>query len=139
MVCAQIRPGPGIDVVPKILSYQEDDSDTAESVEGSIRTEVDKPKDELNGHAEHHRIERNIQLGADLLPVSGTGDGSVSGESPRTARSGSCATNATEEGQDQEWHCQRKGPAVISDCDLQDVGNGRGCTDDIFDRWQNEA
>jgi hypothetical protein len=105
-------------------SSEADDTDTGESVEGSGGTEVDDTEDDLDDHAEHHSVEGNVELGVDLGPPLGTGDSTITGESPDTSRRGSCAADTTDDGQDDEGEEKTESAAGAANCALEDQRHG---------------
>lgn len=51
-----------------ITQGQCNDTHTGESIESCRRAKVDESEQDLDGHAEHHSVERHVELGVDLAP-----------------------------------------------------------------------
>jgi len=119
---------------------QADNTNTRESVECSRGSEVQDTEDDLDCHTEHHGIEWDIKLRVDNLPPLETWDGSITGESPCGAGSGSGASNAAEEGEDHKRDTQGECASLAADC----LYNDDGCwltgseVEEILKIWEDE-
>lgn len=85
-----------------VTQSQANDTNAGESVEGSGGTEVDEAESELDNHAEHHSVKRDVELGVDNAPHLVSGDGAIAGEGPGRARSSGGAANTAEQTEDEE-------------------------------------
>ena len=123
-----------------VRDSQADDTNTREGVECGRGSEVQDTEDDLNGHAEHHGVEWDIKLRVNNLPPLETWDGSITGESPCRAGSGSGATNTTKEGEDHERDTQGECATLAADC----FYNNDGCwltgseVEQVFKIWEDE-
>lgn len=88
----------------RITQGQADDTNTGKGSEGSVGTEVNETEHELNNHAKHHGVQRNIELGVDDSPPLVSRDSTVARKGPGGARCSSCATDTAEESKDKEWN-----------------------------------
>lgn len=107
-----------------VTDSQANDTHAGEGIECSCGTKVDDPKNNLHSHTEHHSVQWDVKLGVNLLPPCRTWNGSISRESEHAARSGSCAADTTEDGQDQDWDAERKGASFRIDGADDDWGKG---------------
>ena len=94
-----------------VTQCQANDTNTGEGVEGSGGTKVDETQGDLNNHAKHHGVERNVELGVDSPPQLVTGDSAITGKGPSSARRSSGASNTTEQTQNEERNKQSDGSA----------------------------
>ena len=123
-----------------VANSQADNTNTRESVECSRGSEVQDTEDDLDCHTEHHGIEWDIKLRVDNLPPLETWDGSITGESPCGAGSGSGASNAAEEGEDHKRDTQGECASLAADC----LYNDDGCwltgseVEEILKIWEDE-
>ena len=105
---------------------QADDTNTGESGESGRRTEIDDAKDNLNGHAEHHGVERHVQSLVDLDPQVGAGNSTVTSKSPCATRGGGGASNSAHDGEDNQGNEKGDGTARGADSLVNDLGHGLG-------------
>ena len=121
-----------------VRSSQANDTDTGESVESGGGSEVDNTEDDLNNHAKHHSIQGNIERGVDLGPHPGTGNGTITSESPSASRTGSCAANTANNGENDERNEKTEGTAGAANSALDDERHGLGGDDDVLDLGHDE-
>lgn len=97
-----------------------DDTNAREGVKGRSRAKVDDTEDDLDSHREHHGVEGNIQLGVDLAPPLGAGDGTVTREGPGAARGGGGAGGTAENAEDNDDHEKTESAAGRTNSRLDD-------------------
>jgi hypothetical protein len=107
-----------------VAQCETNDTNTRKGVESDRGAEVDQAKDKLNNHAEHHGVERNVQLDVDNLPPLEAGDGAIAGERPCGTGRGGGTTNSADQTENKERDQQADGGARASDCLLDDSGEG---------------
>ena len=108
----------------RVRGRQADDTDTGEGVEGGRRAKVDEAEEDLDDGAQHHSVERDIEVAVDLHPPLGAGDGAVAGKGPGAAGRGRGAADAAEEGEDHERDQQANGAAGRANGLLDDGRDG---------------
>ena len=54
-----------------IAKGQGNDTDTREGIEGRGGPEIDETEQKLDDHAEHHSVERHVELRVNLFPPAG--------------------------------------------------------------------
>lgn len=97
-------------------------------------------KYDLDGHTEHHTVERYIKGPVDLLPPPRARNGSVACESPNASRSGSRATGATDKAEYNQWNQETKSATRAPDGGFQNswdrLSGGKG--DQLGQIWNHE-
>lgn len=107
-----------------ITESQEDNTDTRERTESSAGTEIDASEDDFNDHAESHGVKWDAPAVIDLLPPAGAGDGTITREGPGAPRSRGDTADATGESENEEGNQQTEGACGVTDCVLDDGGDG---------------
>lgn len=97
-----------------ICESEEDDSRSNEGIEGRSRSEIDASESDLNDHAEHHSIQRHIELGVDLFPPFRAWDSAIARECPCTPRCRSRAASAAKDSEDDDGNGECERPTFVS-------------------------
>ena len=99
-----------------VAQVQEDDTNTVEGVESGVGAEVDEGEEDLEDEAANHAVERDAHAEVDLLEPAGSGQGTVTGKGPNTARGCGGASNAAEDSKDHERAGEDESAGFAADC-----------------------
>ena len=94
-----------------IAECQANDTDTRKSVESSHSPKVDQAKCELDNHAHHHSVDRDVELGVNNPPHLVARDTTITSKSVDSARRGSCAADTAEQTEHHEREEKTDGTA----------------------------
>lgn len=119
---------------------QEDDTGSREGIEGGGGTKVDQCEQDLDNHAKHHCVQWHIKLGVDLLPPLGSGDSTITSESPGSTGGGSGAADTADDGENHDWDEESEGAAGVADGISDNVWSwlARGETDKGLEVWKDK-
>ena len=107
-----------------VAQVEEDDTDTVEGVEGSVRAEPDQAEGGLDDEAADHAVERHAETDVDLLEPVGTRHGVIASKGPDAAGSSGGASSATEDAEKDEWDREDERADFAADCRTEDDGHG---------------
>jgi hypothetical protein len=140
LAAAEERDANGHDVA----QVQEDDTNTVESVESGVRTEVNRSEDDLADKAADHAIEGHTETLVDLLEPVGSRHGTVASERPNATGGRGCAGDAAEDSEQNDGDGEDESASLVANGRAEDdrhglcVRVGKEGTDVREDKYQGD-
>jgi hypothetical protein len=107
-----------------VAQVQENDTNTVESVESGVRTEVNRSEDDLTDKAADHAVERHTETLVDLLEPVGSRHGAVASESPNATGGRGCARDAAEDSEQDDGDGEDESASLVTNGRAEDDRHG---------------
>jgi hypothetical protein len=107
-----------------VAQVEEDDTDTVEGVESSVRAEPDQAEGGLDDKAADHAVERHAETDVDLLEPVRARHGVIASKGPDATGSSGGASSATEDAEKDEWDREDERADFAADCRTENDGHG---------------